>query len=188
MKNKKLYEIVILGRGGQGAKSLGEMLAGAAQKGGFFTQAFPEFGPERSGAPVKAFVRISHEPIRSRQPIVDPDGLLVLDENLLEQKGIFSGLENNEPIIVNSALSAEELKRKWKLEQKVFPVDASGMAQHFLGNNFPNLGILGRFVFVTEKISLENALAGYENIYANKLDAKKIVLGKKIIQAAYHSI
>lgn len=188
MQNKKPYEIVILGRGGQGAKSLGEMIALSAGMENKYVQAFPEFGPERSGAPVRAFIRIAQEKIRTRQPIIDPDCLLVLDENLLNDRSAFEGLTNDEPIIINSALSAEELKTKWKISQKVFAVDATGLAINFLGKNFPNLGVLGKFIFVTEKIKLESAEKVYEKIYFQKLDVKKINLGIKIIQTAYQPL
>lgn len=185
MKNKKIYELIILGRGGQGAKSLGEMIAKTAGKEGKYVQAFPEFGPERSGAPIKAFVRISDGKIRTCQPIIDPDCLLVLDENLLADKMVFSGLQDNEPVIVNTILSERELKAKWKISQKIYPVDATGLSQDIFQSNFPNLGILGKFIFVSEKIDLENALSVYEETYAGKIDQKKIALAKKTIQTAY---
>ena len=79
MKNKKEYEIVIHGRGGQGAKTTAELLAQAAVFDGKSIQAFPEFGPERSGAPVRTFVRISDEKILTHQPVIDPDCVLVFD-------------------------------------------------------------------------------------------------------------
>lgn len=188
MKNKKIYEIVILGRGGQGAKSLGEMIAKTAGMEGQWTQAFPEFGPERSGAPIKAFVRISESKIRTHQPIIDPDCLLVLDEGLLTDKTIFSGLQNNEPVIVNTILSERELKAKWKISQKIYPIDATGLSQEIFKSNFPNLGILGKFIFVSEKIKLENALTVYAETYAEKIDRKKIFLAQKTIQTAYQMI
>lgn len=188
MQNKKFYEIVILGRGGQGAKSLGEIIALSAGIENKYVQTFPEFGPERSGAPVKTFIRIAQEKIRTRQPVINPDCLLVLDEKLLSDRTVFEELTNNEPIIINSSLSPEELKAKWKINQKIFTVDATGLAIHFLGKNFPNLGVLGKFIFITEKIKLESAEKVYEKIYAQKLDAKKIALGIKIIQTAYQSL
>jgi len=188
MKNKKAYEIVILGRGGQGAKSLGEMIAKTAGMEGKYTQAFPEFGPERSGAPIKAFIRISENKIRTRQPIVDPDCLLVLDENLLTDKALLKKLDNNEPIIINTPLSERELKNKWRLSSKVFPIDATGLSQDIFKGNFPNLGVLGKFIFATEQIKLEDALATYEKTYAEKIGQKKVSLGKKTIQVAYELV
>ena len=188
MKNKKIYEIIILGRGGQGAKTLGEMIARGAGLEGKYVQAFPEFGPERSGAPVKAFVRISDEKIRTRQPVVDPDCVLVLDEKLLADKKSLEKLDKSEPLIVNSALTVQQLKEKWKLNQQVAIVNASSLAEEYLGKNFPNLGVFGCFIFVTEKINLESGMAAYEEIYSHKLDPNKISAGKKVIGAAYHPL
>jgi len=188
MKNKKMFEIVILGRGGQGAKSLGEIIAQGAGLEDKYTQAFPEFGPERSGAPVKAFVRISLEKIRTKETITNPDCILVLDEKLLAEKNSLINLKNNKTWIVNSKLSSQELRKKWKINQPVVSVNASGLAEEFLGKNFPNLGILGKFIFTTEQISLESGLSAYEKVYTSKIDPQKIFAGKKIIQKAYHLI
>ena len=107
--SKKIFEIIIYGRGGQGAKTTAEIIAQGALLEDKFVQAFPEFGPERSGAPVQTFVRISDKPVKTREPVLNPDCFMVLDETLLGVFGDFDKLSENSFLIINTQKSEEEI-------------------------------------------------------------------------------
>ena len=187
MKNKNRYEIVIHGRGGQGAKTTAEILVQAAVRGGKFVQAFPEFGPERSGAPMRSFVRISDEPIKTHEPITDPDCVLVLDETILDVVDVAGNVTEGESIIVNSKQSKNELSKKLNFEGSVIPVDASGLSKNIIGENRPNTVILGKFSFVTEKIGLEGITEAFREKYKSKIGEEKTERNIEAIKAAYNT-
>src|SRR4030065_1783592 len=105
---KKIFEIIFHARGGQGAKTAAELLAQAALREDKFIQAFPDFGPERTGAPMKTFVRISDEPILTHEPVVDPDVVVILDETLLGTIDAAKNLDENESMIVNTTSDRRE--------------------------------------------------------------------------------
>lgn len=185
MKNKNKYEIIIYGRGGQGAKTTAEIIAQAALSEGKNIQAFPEFGPERSGAPVKTFVRISDYEIKTREPIVDPDCVLVLDETLLDSINVTENLDNKEPLIINSAKTKKELGVKTGFKGNLIPIDASGLSKEIIGEHRPNTVILGKFAFVTEKIKIETITRFFKDKYLEKLGKEKTNKNIKAIEMAY---
>ncbi len=187
MKQKNVYEVIIYGRGGQGGKTTAEILAQAAFLEGKFIQAFPEFGPERSGAPVKAFVRISDQTIGTHEPIVDPDCVLVLDKSLLKRPEVFKNVSFREPVIVNAPDTKEELRQFSKFKGNLIPVDASSMSLEIIGENRPNTVILGKFAFVTEVVGLESILKAFKNKYLEKLGKEKTEKNLKAIEKAYDS-
>ncbi|WP_278747432.1 2-oxoacid:acceptor oxidoreductase family protein, partial [Parasutterella excrementihominis] len=104
-----MFQIRLHGRGGQGVVTSAEMLSLAAFTEGHYAQAFPSFGSERTGAPVVAFARVSDKPIRLREPIMEPDAVLIQDRTLLESVNVFSGLTENAYVLLNSSQSPEEL-------------------------------------------------------------------------------
>jgi len=189
MKQKQRYEVIIYGRGGQGAKTAAEILAKAAFLEGKFVQAFPEFGPERSGAPVRAFVRISDQPIRTHEPIIDPDCILVLDESLLSiNKSIFENISPQKPVIVNSLKTKEKLAEETGFKGRIIPIDASRMSLDIIGENRPNTVMLGKFAFVTEIIRLESIRKAFKMKYLEKLGKEKIEKNLMAIDKAYSAI
>ncbi len=185
MRAKKEYEIVIHGRGGQGAKTTAEILAQAALLEGKKVQAFPEFGPERSGAPMRSYVRISESSIRTHQPIVTPDCVLVLDETILDVVPVAKDLSHQEPVIVNSRKTRSQLAQKLKNQGKASPVDASGISQQIIGENRPNTVILGKFCFVSEVIKVKNVVEIFRRKYEGKLGKEKTEKNLKAIREAY---
>ncbi len=185
MKNKNKYEITIHGRGGQGIKTTAEILAQAALIEGKNVQAFPEFGPERSGAPVKAFVIISETKIFTHQPIRDPDCVLVLDEGILDFVEIAKNLTEGEPIIINSRKNKLEIKNKIKTKANIITVDASGISQKIIGQDRPNTVILGKFSFAAEILKLENISAAFRNKYQEKIGKELTEKNIKAIEEAY---
>ena len=186
MKNKNRYEIIILGRGGQGAKTSAELLVQAALLEGKQIQAFPEFGPERSGAPVRSFVRISTEPIRTHETVTDPDCVLVLDDTLLEKKGAFDNLTEGKLVIVNSKKEENEIREMIGKEVVVSVVDASGMSKKIIGQERPNTVILGRFVSVSKVVEMDSLIAVFSAKYESKIGKEMSDKNVEAIRAAYN--
>jgi pyruvate ferredoxin oxidoreductase gamma subunit len=153
-----MIEVRLHGRGGQGAVTSAELLAQAAIGTGQYAQAFPSFGPERRGAPVQAFLRISEKPIRLRSKIYKPDNVIILDPTLLGAVNPAEGLKQNGFVVINSNKSAEEVK-------KLFPgyniamVDASHIAKEELGVPITNTTMLGALIKATGIVALD-ALEG----------------------------
>ncbi len=185
MKNKDKYEIIIYGRGGQGAKTTAEIIAQASLSEGRNVQAFPEFGPERSGAPVKTFVRISDHEIKTREPITDPDCVLVLDETLLDAIDVTKNLDNKEPLIINTKKTKQQLISKIGFKGNIIPIDATGLSKEIIGENRPNTVILGKFAFVTEKIKVETIAKFFEEKYSEKIGKEKTKKNIEAIERAY---
>ncbi len=185
MKNKDKYEIIIYGRGGQGAKTTAEIIAQASLAEGRNIQSFPEFGPERKGAPVKTFVRISDNQIKTREPIVDPDCVLVLDETLLDSINVTKNLDNKEPLIINSKKSKQQLIQKIGFKGNIIPIDATGISRDIIGENRPNTVILGKFAFVSEKIKIETIAEFFKDKYLEKIGSEKTKKNIKAIEKAY---
>lgn len=154
---KKLLEFRWHGRGGQGAWTASELLARTAIAEGKYIQSFPEFGPERMGAPVTAFTRISTEPIRIHCAVYDPDVVVVLDNTLLKTVPVTSGLNRNEDIlIVNSTEEPASLKANLRVEKgKVWTVPATQIALKILGAPITNTALLGVVARATEIVSMD---------------------------------
>jgi len=187
--NKDTYEIIFFARGGQGAKAAAEILAQAALKEGKFVQAFPLFGPERSGAPTKTFLKISRSVIRSHEPITDPDLIVVLDETLLGEKGITEKLDENETLIINSSKNREELALKLPdFRGTIYPIDANSISAKIIGQSRPNTSILGKLVKVSEIVKLESIKEEFRRIFETKVG--KVETDKNIlaIEKAYDSL
>jgi len=187
MQHKNRYEVIIHGRGGQGAKTTAEILVQAAMREGKYVQAFPEFGPERSGAPMRTFVRISDDPIRTHEPVVDPDCVIVLDETILDSIKVAENLTGKEPLIVNSKNFRSVLAQKAKFNGAIMPIDASGMSTEVIGENRPNTVILGKFAFVTEVVKLENIIEAFREKYEGKLGKEKTGKNIEAIMKAYEN-
>jgi len=139
------------GRGGQGAVTSAEVLAIACGFEGKYAQALPSFGPERTGAPVASFCRISESPIRVYQQIYHPDYVIVLDESLLKVVDVLTGLKKGGSVIINSK------SRDFKCaEGKVYFIDAHSIATKIIGKAFVNIAMLGAFAKISKLISLES--------------------------------
>ncbi len=154
---KKITEFRWHGRGGQGAWTASELLARTAIYEGKYIQSFPEFGPERMGAPVKAFTRISTEPIRIHSAVYEPDVVVVLDPTLLRTVPVTSGLVEGGIIIINSEKGPAEFRRTLKLEGgEVWTVRAMDIAIKMLGLPITNTAMLGAVARATGIIKLES--------------------------------
>lgn len=181
-------EIIFFARGGQGAKTAAEIIAQAAVREGKFVQAFPSFGPERSGAPTKTYLRISEKAIRSKEPIVDPDAVVVLDETLLDSQIVTDGLDKNEALIINSVKTPQEIKNIIHYEGRIYPVDANGISQSIIGQPRPNTVILGKLIKVTELVKMENAVREFRKIFEAKIGKETTEKNILAIERAYDAI
>ncbi len=157
-----MFQVRIHGRGGQGAVTAAEMLSVAAFIEGRHSQAFPSFGSERTGAPVVSFCRIDDVPIRNREPIAKPDGIVVQDPTLLHQVDAFGGLAADGWVLINSAKDADALGLADLADRlppdHVLTVPATEIAREHLGRPLPNAVLLGAFAAFTDVISLESVL------------------------------
>jgi len=145
------------GRGGQGAVTSAELLAKAAINEGKYAQAFPSFGPERRGAPVLAYVRISsNQPIRVRAPITQPDVVVVLDHGLLRVVDVASGLKANGVVVLNTTKQSEQIRKEFSIGSALATVDATKIARELLGVPIANTTMIGAVVKVTGLIKLES--------------------------------
>lgn len=157
-----MIEIRLHGRGGQGGVTSAELIAIAAITQGKYAQAFPSFGPERRGAPVQAFARISDKKIRTREKIYHPDIILVLDASLPKIINVTAGLKESGIAILNSSLSEEEVRAMLKgYKGKLALVDATKIAIEELGVPITNTTMLGAFIKATgliDPVYMEEAL------------------------------
>lgn len=154
-----MIEIRFHGRGGQGAVTSAELTALAAIEQGKYAQAFPSFGPERRGAPVMAFVRVSDEPIRTREKIYEPDIVVVLDPTLLDIVNVASGLKEDGIVVLNTSKSAEEVREVSGISSKLALVDARRIAIETMGIPITNTTLLGAMLKATDLLPL-SALEG----------------------------
>ena len=171
MKNG--IEIRWHGRGGQGAKTAALLLADVAFKTGKHVQGFPEYGPERMGAPITAYNRISSDVIRVHSNIYDPDFVAVVDETLLHTVDVTAGLKKEGAIIVNTAKSKEEIMPQLNgYEGRVVTIDARTISEEALGKYFPNSPMLAAVVATTGVMPKETFLhemrASYKHKFAKK--------------------
>lgn len=151
-----MIEIRLHGRGGQGAVTSAELMALAAISVGKYAQAFPSFGPERRGAPVMAFLRVSDTPIRTREKIYTPNIVVVLDPSLLSIMNVETGITDDGFIIVNTQMSPEEVKEKFGFKSRVATVDATSIAREILKVPITNTTMLGSMVKVSGAVPLES--------------------------------
>jgi pyruvate ferredoxin oxidoreductase gamma subunit len=155
-----VLQVRIHGRGGQGVVTAAELLSLAAFDEGRHAQAFPTFGSERMGAPVTAFCRIDDRPIRAREPIAEPDALIVQDPTLLHQVAVFSGLAPDGYVLINterelSALGLDDLADRMRHPERLVAVPATQLAREHLGRPLPNAVLLGAFAALTGAVSLD---------------------------------
>ncbi|MBN2809647.1 MAG: 2-oxoacid:acceptor oxidoreductase family protein [Deltaproteobacteria bacterium] len=173
-------EVRVHGRGGQGGVTSAEMLAIAAINEGKFAQAFPSFGPERRGAPVIAFARVSDQKIRNRTKVYSPDVVLVLDPSVLSIVDVEEGLKSDGMLVINSAKSVAELRRDYGFKTSLARVDATRIAMEELGLPITNTTMLGAAVKACALIPVA-ALVGPLEARFGRIAARNI----KAMQRAY---
>ena len=174
---KDLIEIRWHGRGGQGAKTASLLLADAAFNTGKYIQGFPEYGPERMGAPITAYNRISNTPIRIHSNIYEPDYVVVVDDSLLEAVDVTAGLKPDGAIVINTTKSGNELKPLLNgYTGDVYTIDARKISLETLGKYFPNTPMLAAIVKVSGVIEEKEFLADIEGSFKHKFAKKPEVI------------
>ena len=170
---KETVEIRWHGRGGQGAKTASLLLADAAFNTGKYIQGFPEYGPERMGAPITAYNRISNDKLTLHSNIYEPDYVVVVDDTLLSCADVTSGLKSTGAIIINTKKSASEIRRLLNgYEGNIYRVDAKAISVDALGKYFPNVPMLGAVVKVSGVMDEEqfrsDMIASFKHKFAKK--------------------
>ena len=172
-----LVEIRWHGRGGQGAKTASLLLADAAFNTGKYIQGFPEYGPERMGAPITAYNRISSTPITIHSNIYEPDYVVVVDDSLLDSVDVTAGLKETGAIVINSTKSGDELKQKLKgYKGGVYTIDARKVSIEALGKYFPNTPMLAAIVKVSGIMNDEDFINDMEGSFKHKFAKKPEVI------------
>ncbi len=189
---KKLTEIRWHGRGGQGAVTASKLLATAALNEGFYIQAFPEYGAERMGAPIRAFNRVSSEPIDLHCQINEPDIVIVLDNTLLKTIDITAGIKKGGIIIINTPEDIDSTNKILKLKKDdkstVYIVDATKISIETMGKVIPNTPMIGALVKVTDFIKLDTLLTAIEKTLSKKIHVDMIEANILAVKRAYKEV
>lgn len=173
----KMIEIRWHGRGGQGAKTASLLLADAAFNTGKYIQGFPEYGPERMGAPITAYNRISDTPIRIHSNIYEPDYVVVVDDTLLESVDVTAGLKEDGAIVINTTKSKDELEKLLNgYKGKIYTIDARKVSMETLGKYFPNTPMLAAIVKVSGIMEEDAFLKDMESSFKHKFAKKPEVI------------
>jgi pyruvate ferredoxin oxidoreductase gamma subunit len=177
-----MFQVRIHGRGGQGVVTAAEMLSVAAFMEGRHAQAFPTFGSERTGAPVTAFCRIDDREIRAREPISEPDALIVQDPTLIHQVNLFEGLGPDGYMLINTERTFAELGMGDFVTQfrpeRLLTVPATELARRHLGRPIPNAALLGGFAALSGLVSIDSVAAAIEEKFGGRLAAGNVAAAR----------
>ena len=187
--NKDTFEVIFFARGGQGAKTASELIAHAAVLEGKYVKAFPFFGPERSGAPTKMFLRVSDKEIRTQEPVIDPDLVVVLDETVIDCQDVVKNLEEDESLIVNSRKTPEEIRKKIPhFHGKIHTIDGNDIALIITGSPNPNMVLMGYLIKISEVIELKNAMSVFREVFIPKIGKELTEKTVQAMQAGYDEL
>lgn len=177
----KMVEIRWHARGGQGAKTAATLVAAVALEEGKFSQGFPDYGPEREGAPIRGYTRISDGPIYVHSAIYTPDIVVVLDSSLLDSVDVTEGLKAGGIVLVNSPKDPKEIRAKLKVaEGKVYTVDATQISIDEIGRPIPNTPMMGALMKIMPILKLDTILHDVEKKFKSK--------GERIVQGNFRAI
>lgn len=189
MKPGNMIEIRWHGRGGQGAKTAADFIATCAIHGGKYSQGFPDYGPERMGAPIRGFTRISDEPIRLHCQIEQPDIVVVLDDTLLEAVDVTGGLVEKGVVLVNTPCSPRELRSKLGLKGgEVFSIDATKISFEEIGRPIPNTPMVGALIKATGILDLDVVIEEIEQEFKKKFSQAVTQGNIQAIRRAYEEV
>lgn len=183
-----LVEIRWHARGGQGAVTAAALLAEAALEQGKYFQSFPEFGPERMGAPIRAYSRVSGEPINLHCGVTAPDVVAVLDPTLIGVVDVTEGLKPGGAIIVNTNEGPNGIKKKLAGSFKVFTVDASGIARSEIGKPIPNTPMLGALLKATGLLDIKSFSGHLKKSFSSKFSREIVEGNVKALERAYEEV
>jgi len=186
---KDVIEIRWHGRGGQGAKTAALLLAESALEEGKYIQGFPEYGPERMGAPMRSFTRISESPITLHSNVRNPDAVVVLDSSLLDTIDVVDGLPEEGVLLINTSQSPREIRQKLNLKKrKVFTVDASSISLDILGRNLPNTPMLGALIKATDLLGIDTIISAIKHKFEKKFSSRILEGNIQAIRRAYEEV
>jgi len=184
-----MTEIRWHGRGGQGAKTAAELVAKVALEEGKCSQGFPEYGPERMGAPIRGFTRISDGAIRLHCPIEFPDVVVVLDDSLLGMPAITEAVSGDTLFVINSAAGPADVRKKLGTDKgKVMCVDAMKISIDEIGRPIPNTPMIGALIKATECITLDTMKKDIEKKFLKKFGERVVQGNVRAIQRAYEEV
>ena len=186
-----MIEIRWHGRGGQGAKTASLLLADAAFNTGKYIQGFPEYGPERMGAPITAYNRISETPIRTHSNIYEPDFVVVVDDTLIGSVDVTKGLKETGGILINTSKDIDTLKKSLNgYKGKIYTIDATKISLDCLKANFPNTAMLSAIIKITGIMTKDELLKDMEESFKHKFARKPEVIAPNMeaIKRAYDEV
>lgn len=184
-----MIEIRWHGRGGQGTKTAATFLAEAALKEDKFSQGFPDYGPERMGAPMRGFTRVSEDPIRIHCAIENPDIVVVLDDTLLDSVDVCSGLKSEGTLIVNTEQTPAEIKSKTKFKgDKIFTIPATQISIDELKRPIPNTPMIGALIKATDIINLDVVLENIKKKFEKKFKDEIVEGNLNAIKRAHKEV
>ena len=184
-----MIEIRWHGRGGQGAKTAAQLVAQVALEEGKFSQGFPEYGPERMGAPIRGFTRVSDEEIQLHCAIERPDVVVVLDDTMIEMPSVTEGVQGDTRFVVNTTLSPSETAAKLQVpDGTVYCVDATTISIEELGRPMPNTPMVGALVKTTGCISLQALESDIRQRFGRKFGQRIVDGNIRAIQRAYQEV
>jgi pyruvate ferredoxin oxidoreductase gamma subunit len=185
-----MIEIRWHGRGGQGTVTAAKILADACLSGGRHVQAFPEYGPERAGAPLRAYNRISSREIRMHCPVLHPHVVSIVDSTLLDGVNVTEGAVDDAIFVVNTSKDPKEIREKLKAKptQRVFTVDATKIALDCIGRALPNAPMLGAVTRVTGIVGLESLLEDVRKSFGKKFSQKIIDGNLEAVRRGYAEV
>ena len=185
----EMLEIRWHGRGGQGAKTASLLLAEAAAMEGKYSQGFPDYGPERMGAPMRGFNRISDEPIKVHCAIYSPSIVVVLDDTLLSTVDVAGGTPENGIIIVNTLKTVDEVgKQMGRSDRKVYVVDATGIALAEIGRPIPNAPMLGALISAAGVLSLDTVIEQIKKKFSHGFRPEVLEGNVRAIRRAHEEV
>lgn len=186
----QLTEIRWHARGGQGAVTASKMLAESALLEDKYVQAFPEYGAERTGAPIQSFTRLSDQQIDIHSQVTEPDIVLVLDETLIGAVDVTAGLKDEGKVIVNTAADTAEIKDELKTKegQQVFTVDANKISKEEMGKVIPNTPMIGALIKATSVANIDKVIKTIEVEFGKKFAPSVLEGNIKAIKRAYNEV
>lgn len=190
-KNKSTFSVRVHGYGGQGIKTIANILAKSAIASGMYAQAFPEFGPERRGAPVKAYARFSSEPIMTRTNIEKPDFIIIMDVNTFNLESTKEGLGADTHFLINTDQLPIDVKKEFEIptdHHLINCVDTNSIVADHDNMVHPSIPIIGRFLKITELIPLESVKEIVTQEFKEKIGEEKMIATEKALDEAYYKI
>lgn len=181
-----MKNIILIGRAGQGVKSVAHILGLAGTKQGLFIQSFPEYGPERIGAPVKAYVKLSNNKIRSFDKIKIPSYIVLIDKSLMNL--VIPLLNKKTILIINDERKADYYNKKYKIKNKIITLDATKISLDILGLNKPNIPLIGVIAKIDDLIKIDSLENAVYNFFKSKNKEKIGTKNKLTLRKAFESV